>query len=137
MLLVLPRLKDPGRERTEFRTRTATRTSSKTAVRCSVGRHTRGNFFLLLSMSSVSVPVTDYTYRFVVRALFCQIKSRMQLVTERIISLCSVLDRRGLTQDDSSVSATPAASSSSDPVSQTTVSTHTQMLTWVTFGGIN
>lgn len=58
---VLTRLKDPGRERTESRTPTATRTSSKTAVRCSVGQHTRGNFFLLLSMSSASVPVIDYT----------------------------------------------------------------------------
>lgn len=58
---VLTRLKDPGRERTESRTPTATRTSSKTAVRCSVGQHTRGNFFQLLSMSSVAVPVIDYT----------------------------------------------------------------------------
>lgn len=39
----LHRLKDPGQERTEFRTRTATRTSSKTAARFSVGQHTRGN----------------------------------------------------------------------------------------------
>lgn len=45
-LFVLPRLKDPGRERTESRIRTATRTSSKTAVRCFVGQRTRGNVVL-------------------------------------------------------------------------------------------
>lgn len=41
--VLLLRLKDPGLERTESRTRTATRTSSKTAVRCSAGQHTRGD----------------------------------------------------------------------------------------------
>lgn len=48
---VLHRLKDPGRERTEARTLTATRTSSKTAVRCCVARHTRGNCLLYLRLT--------------------------------------------------------------------------------------
>ena len=45
---VFVRSKDRGRGRTECRTHTATRTSSKTAVRCSVGRHTRGNIYIAL-----------------------------------------------------------------------------------------
>lgn len=47
------RSKDLGRERTECRTHTATRTSSKTAVRCSVGRRTRGNIKLLCLRTAV------------------------------------------------------------------------------------
>lgn len=49
------RLKDPGRERTEARTLTATRTSSKTAVRCCVARHTRGNCLLYLRLTVFGV----------------------------------------------------------------------------------
>lgn len=52
---VLRRLKDPGRERTEARTLTATRTSSKTAVRCCVARHTRGNCLLYLRLTVFGV----------------------------------------------------------------------------------
>ncbi|XP_031718385.1 palmitoyltransferase ZDHHC9 isoform X1 [Anarrhichthys ocellatus] len=51
---------------------------------------------------------------------------RMQLVTDRLVSLSSVLDRRGLMQEDSPVSftsAAPSISSSSNPVSQTTKTT--------------
>lgn len=109
VLFVLTRLKDPGQERTESRTHTATRTSSKTAVRCSVGQHTRGNdFSLYLSHSCL---------------LFGAKK-----VTERIVSISSVLDRRGLMPEELSIPAAPAAPSSSSPVPQTTVSTCTQ--TW-------
>lgn len=61
LFLALTRLKVPGRERTESRTRTATRTSSKTAARCSVGQHTRGNFFLQFLINAASVPVIDHT----------------------------------------------------------------------------
>lgn len=45
---VFVRSKDPGRGKIECRTHTATRTSSKTAVRCSVGRLTRGNIYTAL-----------------------------------------------------------------------------------------
>lgn len=119
---VLHRLKDPGRERTEARTLTATRTSSKTAVRCCVARHTRGNCLLYLGL-------TDFWGFF---WSFCQCKTVSRtvvwawwhcfvLVTNEqndcFVSPYSVLDRRGLLQEDTLIS-------SSNPVPQTTVSAH-------------